>query len=291
MSGKPEMVVDARASLGEGSIWDARTGKLYWDDAYACEVHQFDPATGHDRAWKVGEPIGCIVPRAAGGLVLAVRTGFMAFDPATGRTRLIAAPKEHNPRNQFNDGKCDPAGRFWAGSNESDAGEPGSLYRLDADLSTHLILGGIKISNGIVWSFDRKTMYYIDSDVYKIEAFDYDHPSGNISNRRTVAPVPKDMGVADGATMDTEGKLWVAHWDGWCVARWNPVTGELMEKVAMPVQRPTSVAFGGPGLETLFVTSARTGLEEKALASQPQAGGLFAFKPGVRGLPAFEFAG
>ncbi len=286
----PELVLDARSVLGEGAIWDAKKGVLYWVDIDAGLVHVFDPASGRDVSISVGQPVGTVVPRARGGLMLAVRDGFMSLDQGTGETALEAAPPGHEPAHRFNDGKCDPAGRFWAGTMESPAGK-GALFRLDTDLSVHRMADGIAIANGLAWGPDGKTMYYIDTATRRIDVFDYDNASGAIGNRRPVATVPEEHGLPDGMTIDDEGMLWVAHWDGWCVCRWDPRSGKLVRKVEMPVQRPTSCAFGGPDFDVLYVTSATVELEAAALAEQPQAGGIFAFRPGVGGLPALEFKG
>jgi sugar lactone lactonase YvrE len=285
-----ELVLDARSVLGEGAIWDEEKQVLYWVDIDPGLVHVYDPATRKNRTLQVGQPVGTVVPRASGGLMLAVRDGFMSLNLETGRTELVAIPSGHNPENKFNDGKCDPAGRFWAGTKETPS-RKGALFRLDRDLSVHQMVDGVGCSNGLAWSLDKKTMYYIDSPTMKIEGFDYDLVTGAISNRRTMVSVAEEYGVPDGMTIDAEGKLWVAHWDGWCVCRWDPTTGKLIQKVRLPVARPTSCAFGGPELDILYITSVTTELDPAALAKQPRAGGLFRFNSGVRGLPAFSFVG
>jgi sugar lactone lactonase YvrE len=290
MADSLELILDARSVVGEGAIWDEEKQVLFWVDMFPGLVHVYDPASGKDHSMRVGQPVGTVVPRASGGLMLAVRDGFMSLDPESGRTELVAAPPGHEPENLFNDGKCDPAGRFWAGTKEAPA-RKGALFRLDRDLSVHRMLGDIACSNGLAWSLDKKTMYYIDSVTMKIEAFQYEIMTGVISNRRTVVSVAKEHGIPDGMTIDAEGKLWVAHWDGWCVCRWDPPTGDLIRKVRLPVARPTSCAFGGPMLDTLYITSATFELNAATLEKQPSAGGLFRFKPGARGLPAFSFRG
>jgi sugar lactone lactonase YvrE len=168
---------------------------------------------------------------------------------------------------------------------------PGKLYRLDADGSMHVMLRGVSTSNGIAWSLDRRTLYYIDTPLLRVDAFDYDDATGAIANRRTVITVPPGIGRPDGSTLDAEGMLWVARWEGWGVTRWNPRTGELLQSIRLPVARVTSCAFGGPGLDTLYVTTARNGLTPEQLAAQPFAGGLFQMKPGVCGLRAPAYAG
>jgi sugar lactone lactonase YvrE len=285
-----ELVLDAHSVVGEGAIWDEKRQVLYWVDIEQGFVHVYDPTTGKDRSIQVGQPVGTVVPRTSGGLMLAVRDGFMSLDPDTGKTSMLATPRDHNPENRFNDGKCDPAGRFWAGTMETPT-RKGALFRLDPDLSVHQILDGIACSNGLAWSLDRKTMYYIDTMTRRIDAFDYELMTGAISNRRAAVTVSEEHGLPDGMTMDVEGKLWVAHWDGWCVCRWDLITGQLLQKVRLPVAQPSSCAFGGAALDTLYVTSATIELDATALMTQPEAGGLFKFNPGVRGLPAQSFGG
>ncbi|MGO9643408.1 MAG: SMP-30/gluconolactonase/LRE family protein [Candidatus Bathyarchaeia archaeon] len=285
-----DLVLDARAILGEGAIWDHKRQVLYWIDIDPGLVHVYDPTTRKDRSISVGQTVGTVVPRKSGGLMLAVRTGFMSLDPETAKTSLIAKPHDHNPENRFNDGKCDPAGRFWAGTMETET-RKGALFRLDIDLSVHRILDNVGCSNGITWTLDKKTMYYIDTNTAGIDAFDYDNTTGTISNRHTVVKVPETYGLPDGMSMDIDEKLWVAHWQGGCVCRWDPTTGRLLRKIQLPATLTTSCAFGGSDLDTLYVTSATTGLDATTLAKQPKAGGLFAVNPGVKGLPALFFEG
>ncbi len=288
-----ELVLDARALLGEGPIWDVRRQALYWVDIAGGKVHIFDPTTGQDRAIDVGQPVGTIVPRRNGGALVALRDGFAALDLETGALTMIADPEAHLPQNRFNDGKCDPAGRFWAGTMRlaEDRTGAGSLYRLDPDLTVHKMWSNITVANGIAWSHDATTMYYIDTPTRMVVAFEYDLATGAIANPKPVISTPDGPGFPDGMTIDAEGMLWVAYWDGWRVVRWDPATGEALAVIELPVQRPTAPWFGGPDLDVLYITSARVGLSEEALQQQPHAGGLFAARPGVRGVPAFEFAG
>lgn len=287
-----ELILDAKARLGEGPTWDARAGRLVWVDIENGLVHFFDPGTGQDRAIAVGQMVGCAVPRAAGGLVLGAQQGFATLDPETEALTLIAQPEAHLPENRINDGKCDPAGRLLAGTMAlSLAPRVGSLYRLDRDLSVHRLLEGITVSNGLAWSADSRTLYYIDTGTRAIAAFDYDVSAGALSNRRVVARVPPELGYPDGMAIDEEGCLWVGHWDGWSVCRWDPATGQVRQRVPVPVARVTSCAFGGPNLDDLYITTAWTGLTEVQRAEQPLAGGLFRCRPGVCGAAAVPFAG
>ena len=287
-----ELLVDEHALVGEGPLWDEEEQVLYWVDILNSKLFIYDPASGENRTLDVGQHVGTVVTRASGGLMLAVREGFASFDLETQELTLIANPEAHVTGNRFNDGKCDPAGRFWAGTmayeNPKDSG---SLYRLDTDLSVHRMFGGVAISNGIVWSLNHSTMYYIDTLRKNVRAWDYDNETGDIANERVVIDVPEEAGMPDGMAIDSEGMLWVAHYGGARVSRWNPGSGELLEEIPLPVTQVTACAFGGPDLATLFITSAAQELDAAELARQPLAGGLFAIETPYRGVPSFRFGG
>jgi sugar lactone lactonase YvrE len=196
------------------------------------------------------------------------------------------------PGNQFNDGKCDPAGRFWAGTVDfTDFERLGNLYRLDPDLSVHRMLEGVQISNGIAWTLDGTEMYYIDSRLHRVDAFDCDLETGEIENRRVAFHIPEEMGLPDGMTIDGEGMLWIALFKGSRVSRWDPFESRLLQTVDLPVSNVTSCAFDGENLDQLYITTARRWLNAEQLEKQPLAGGLFRAYVGVTGVPAFEFAG
>lgn len=271
-------------------MWDHRAQVLYWVDIEGERIHVFDPATSSDRAVDVGEMVGCVALRRSGGVVAALKRGFAGVDLDTGAVSLLATPEAHLPGHRFNDGRCDPRGRFWAGTMAID-GSPGagSLLRLDPDGTVHRILEGTTISNGLAWSADGATLYYIDTGGQAIQAFDFDLETGGVSRGRAVVDVPAELGRPDGMAIDVEGMLWVALWDGGLVTRWDPTSGALLDRVTVPVSRPTSCAFGGPSLEDLYITSARSGLGAGTLEAQPLAGGLFRARVGVRGVPEFEF--
>ncbi|HKE98640.1 MAG TPA: SMP-30/gluconolactonase/LRE family protein [Actinomycetes bacterium] len=272
-----EVVVDARARLGEGPAWDARSGELIWVDILAGRVHRFDPASGADRFVEVGRHVGVAVPRAAGGLLLAVRGGFAVLGD-DGTLAPVADVEADRPGNRMNDGKCDPRGRLWAGTVADDERPgAGALYRLDPDRSVHRMLGGVSISNGLAWSADGATMYYVDSPSQGVDAFDYDPGSGAIARRRRVVSIPRRDGTPDGMAIDDDGCLWVALWGGGRVRRHTP-DGRPDAQVELPASQVTSCAFGGPDRGDLYVTSAARGL-----AGEPLAGALFRCRPGVRG--------
>jgi sugar lactone lactonase YvrE len=287
-----ELVVDARAELGEGPVWDCVLKRLYWVDIEGRTLHIYQPGGEADRAFSVGCRAGAVVPRAAGNLVLATEYGFEQFDLETGQRTRWADPEEHLPNNRFNDGKCDPRGRFWAGTMSMvGQAKAGSLYVLETDHCVRHVLGSVTTSNGLDWSPDRSTMYYIDTPTMIVRAFDYDADRGTITAERTVVRIPEGVGRPDGMTVDAEGMLWVAHWDGGRITRWNPTSGQLLATVLLPADRVTSCTFGGDRLDTLFVTTARHGLTPAQLDEQPHAGGLFALRPSVCGLPGSQYGG
>ena len=290
-TGEVDTVLAAAAHLGEGPVWDPVADALVWVDLLAGMVHRYQPSTGRDIAVGVGQPVGAAVPRASGGLALAVRDGFGFLD-AGGGFELVASVEAGVRSNRMNDGKCDAAGRFWAGTMDEvhSRAKAGALYRLDPSLDVSRVVDGVTISNGLDWSPDGTTMYYIDTPTQGVDAFDFDPDAGTISNRRRIIDIDPEDGAPDGMAVDAEGYLWVALWDGWGLRRYAP-GGSLDRSVRMPAGRITSCAFGGPDLGDLYITSARRGLTRAQLTEQPLAGSLFHLRPGVQGLPAHAFSG
>src|SRR5690606_21738468 len=256
-------------------------------------IYIYNPKTREERYLQLDAMVGTVVVRARGGLVAALENGFAFVDEETGKVEPIADPEADKPENRLNDGKCDPAGRLWAGTMaRSGQGKNGALYTLETDGRTVVRkLDGVGISNGICWSLDHKTMYYVDSPTRQVVAFDYDKQTGAIANRRVVVEISPEEGVPDGMTIDERGYLWIALWDGWAVVCHDPATGTRHAKVELPAARITSCAFGGDDLGDLYITSARSGLSAEALARQPDAGGLFCTRVGVRGVPSFAYQG
>lgn len=283
-----ELVLDAKAALGEGPVWDDVAGVLYWVDIDRSEVHRFDPATGEDLAVDVGEPVGAVALRAGGGLMLAKKSGFAALGEWGAALSPFAAVEPDRPETRMNDGACDTGGRFWAGTMHVDLERGhGSLYRLDPDGTVTCMVTDVSISNGIAWSLDDATMYYIDTPTCGIDAFDFDADSGTISNRRCIVQIDPTDGAPDGLVVDAAGCLWVGLWEGWAVRRYG-TDGELLGVVDVPVARVTKCAFGGPDLDELYVTTAAP---ENADLTQPHAGGVFRAHTGIRGVPTQTFAG
>lgn len=292
MDGKLEMILNVGAIVGEGSSWDEDNHLLYWIDIDGKKVHIYDPTARTDKEIKLDQYIGAIVPRRSGNAVVAMHNGFYFLDLEEGQLNFISDPESDKPNNRFNDGKCDIHGRFLAGTMPLDEKDPvGSLYCLEIDHSVRKLIGDVTISNGIAWSPDSKIMYYIDTRTKRVDAFDYDVKSGNISNRRTVVQIPENVGGPDGMTSDSEGMIWVAHWGGWQVSRWNPYTGKQIGTIHVPVERVSSCVFGGTNLDELYITTARRGLNADELKKQPDAGGVFRIAVGIKGMPTYKYAG
>ena len=231
---------------------------------------------------------GCLAPSRNGDLIVAARASLLTLEPATGKSKILATVAEP-ANNRFNDGKCDPAGRFLAGSMNMDEKTPsGALYSFDGRTVTRL-LTGIRISNGLAWSPDHKTLYYIDTPTREVKAFDYNLSTGQIAEPRVVIRVPEALGWPDGMTSDTDGNLWIAMWSGASITRWNPQNGKLLEQISLPAKNVTSCAFGGENLDELYITSARKGLEEADLTAYRYSGSLMRVKTKVQGMPTFEF--
>jgi sugar lactone lactonase YvrE len=281
-----ELVLDAHAELGEGPVWDDRTGALVWVDIMAGRVHLFDPAGGADRVIAAGRPVGAVALRASGGYVLARDDGFAVT--GEGEVELLAPVEVDVATNRMNDGACDSRGRFWAGTMHLDCVTcTGSLYRLEVDHSVTRVLSGVTISNGIGWSPDDRTMYFVDTPTGGVDAFDYEPEAGTIENRRRLVTIEAGAGTPDGLTVDAEGTVWVALWGGSSVRRYA-ADGALLGDVSLPVTNVTKPAFGGAELDDLYITTAAP---DRPGDDEPHAGGLFRVRPGVRGLPAARYRG
>ena len=282
MTTQPTRVQAPVCTLGEGPVWDAGDQALYWVDVPEGRVHRM-AADGSLSSWDTGQPVGAVVPRASGGLVVAVRDGFMALGPASGKLTTLAEVEQDRPENRMNYGACDRAGRFYAGTMADDERpEAGALYRLDPDLSVTRLLAGVGISNGIGWSPDDRLMYYIDSHAHRVDVFDYDPATGAIDGRRPFAAVGQGGVVPDGLTVDADGGVWVAVWGGYAVLRHDP-GGQVLEALDLPAARVSSCVFGGPDLDRLYITT--------AAGPGESAGALFVCEPGVTGQPSHPFRG
>ena len=273
-----------RSQWGEGAIW--WQGALYYVDIEAHLVIRFDPLTGEEQSWNVGQRVGTVVPRAQGGLLCAGDHGFFFLDPSTGEITAIADPEPEKNNNRFNDGKCSPDGAFFAGtiSLVKQTGDA-RLYRLGADLSVSAAYGPVTNSNGIVWSSDGKTVYYIDTPRREILAFDY--RDGNLLNERSVVSTTAIDASPDGMCIDENDNLWVAFCHGACVINYDPKTRQELRRIDLPCLETTSCAFGGDDLSDLYVT---TGIHKSV--QEEHGGRLFVIKGlGVKGQAAHAFTG
>jgi sugar lactone lactonase YvrE len=284
-------VLDARALLGECPVWSGAEQALYWVDINAPALNRFDPATGSNTAWPMPEAIGCFALRMRGGFVVALRDGFW-FVSADGRLERKVADAPYDPaHHRFNDGRCDPQGRFLAGTmNERRDANSAALVRLDPDFRVTEVLDDIMISNGLAFSPDGRTMYHTDTPTRIVHAYDYDAATGVPSRRRVLARWSGETERPDGAAVDAEGCYWTALYRSGRVLRIAP-TGETLLDLPVPAMGTTMCAFGGADLCTLYVTSARTGRDPDELARLPHSGGLFALEVDVPGLPSTPFSG
>ena len=290
---KIECVVDSRSELGEGAVWDVADQALWWVDIYGHKIHRFTPETGTNDGWDFGERVGCLTRRDRGGLIVAAESGFYTFDPDTGDKTAITDPEPNIEGNRFNDGGTDRQGRFWAGTMRDDGIKKpqGSFYRMDPDLNVTAMMDGFYTTNGCAFSPDGATMYVAEShaEIRTIWAFDYDTASGTPMNRRVFVDTHDFAGRPDGGTVDSDGCYWMAGVGGWQVMRFTP-DGKVDRVIDMPVEKPTKPMWGGPNLDTLYVTSLKQGLDPKR--PQPQAGSLFAITGlGNSGVPEVRFSG
>ncbi len=286
-----QCVQQANAILAEGPSWSSTEGVLYWVDIHRPAIFRFNPLLGQTGHWPMPRQIGCAAPAQSGRLVFGDSDGFGFLDLATGAITPIADTEKDLPNNRFNDGKVDRRGRFWAGTIDSSfRNATGSLYRLDPNGSVHRMASGFVCSNGLGWSPDDRIMYFTDSIARTIWAYEFDPQAGTLGGRRVFASFPENDGVPDGLTVDAEGFVWSAIWDGWRILRFAP-DGTTDRVIRMPVQRPSSCMFGGPDLRTLYVTSACVELSWNALKAGPLAGALFALKTDVPGLEEMPFGG
>ena len=284
--------LEAHADLGEGPRWHATEQRLYWVDIHAHELHRFDPASGRDEMRRFDAPVGCFAFRAQGGLILAMKDGLASLDDWTAEPipfgEQILAGK---PDLRFNDGRTDPAGRFWVGTvNTAKSAQDAALYRVDPDGAIAFVEGDMLTCNGAAFSADGGAFRHADTPSHALRGYDVDPATGALSGRHIVHQFEMGKGRPDGGSFDAEGCYWSALFDGGRVVRLSP-KGEILQTVLLPVSRPTMIAFGGADRRTAYVTAARAGLSAADLADQPQAGAIFSFPVDVPGVPEFPFTG
>ena len=292
MAFQVDCVVKGTDRLGECPIWCDRENVLWWVDSRGPSLKRWNPGDGEVRNTVLPSAVGSVAFRERSAeMIAALQTGIHFFEPSSGVLHVIAQPESHLPENRFNDGRCDRAGRFWAGTmSDAKRESTGSLYRLSADHSCTHIRGDVIVPNSIAWSPDNKTMYFADTYRQVIRAFDFDLASGEVSNERVFADTTGHPGRPDGSCVDADGGLWNAEYGGWRLVRYTPA-GRIDREIPMPVANPTCCCFGGPDLDTLYVTTATQRLTPEELSKQPLAGSVLAVRPGVKGLPEARYAG
>nr|XP_055068868.1 regucalcin isoform X1 [Misgurnus anguillicaudatus] len=295
---KVQCVIKEKNEIGESPVWEEKDSSLVYVDITGQKVSRWSSLTGQIESIATENLVGSVVPRKAGGYVIAEGTRFAFVDWVKRSFSTVAHLDKEKPNTRFNDGKVDPAGRFFAGTMGLELRpavverKQGSLYSLHPDHSVVHHFDQVDISNGLDWSLDHRVFYYIDSLAYKVEAFDYNIQTGSLSNRRVVYKVEQDDGIPDGMCIDAEGKLWVACYNGGRVLRIDPQTGTQLQTVKLPVQKTTSCCFGGKDYSDLYVTSAYKGMDENALPKEPEAGCIFKVTGlGVKGIPPYSYTG
>ena len=289
---KPVKVAfEIQSKLGEGAFWDHEQQRLFWIDIEGKKVHIYNPGNQKNKTYDMPSRVGTVVPANKTEAVVALEDGIYMLHLKTGELSGLSDVESDMPENRFNDGKCDPNGNLWVGSMHlKQSGPHANLYKVEGNGTATKMLDSVTISNGIVWSGNKKTMYYIDTPTGHIRAFDFDADSSTISNERIAVVIDESVGFGDGMAIDSEDKLWVALWNGDAVARFDPLTGKLMEKIQIPAHNVTSCSFGGPDLKTLYVTSSSLDMTEEEKKKYPMAGSLFEVDMSVKGVRGNYFS-
>lgn len=278
------------SKLGEGALWNYKTQEFYWVDIEGKTLNIYNPKTKTNKVIKTPSRVGTVVPYTKQQAVVALEDGIYEINLDNGKLNQISDIEASMTENRFNDGKCDPQGNFWVGSMHLKESSPkASLYKVAPNGTTTKMIDSVTISNGIVWSKDAKTMYYIDTPTKTIKSYDYDIKTSTISNEKVAVNVPESLGYPDGMTIDQNDMLWVALWNGNAVAQFNPKTGKLISKIEVPAHNVTSCAFGGKNLDVLYITTSTNDMTNEEREKYPLAGSIFKYKPEAKGRPAFFF--
>ncbi len=287
---KAALLYEIPAQLGEGAFWNHETGILYWVDIEGRKLHLFDPKKKTDKSFPTPSRIGTVVPQNKDIAIVALENGIYKINTNNGALELLSDVEANMTENRFNDGKCDPNGNLWVGSMHLEQSKPNArLYKVESSGKTTPMLDHVTISNGIVWTQDKKTMYYIDTPTRKIRAFDFNPENSTISNERVAVEVSESLGSPDGMAIDEHDKLWVGMWNGNAVLCFDPKTGTVIDKIDVPAHNVTSCAFGGKDLDLLYITTASIDMTSEEKKQFPLAGSLFVAEPGVKGVKSSLF--
>lgn len=277
-------------TLGEGPCWDAELKRFYWVDIEGHTLWWYDEREDEISSFEVGKQVGFVIPKVTDGVVLGLKDGIYEWDEINRDLKKIVELDDPDGQLRFNDGKADPYGRIFAGTlHLEDKENQATLYRVDRDGTTTTLMDELTLSNGLTWSPDHSVFYHIDTPTETIRQYDFDLKAGTLSNGKVVIDFADEDGFPDGMTSDTEGCLWIAHYAGSKVSRWNPSTGEKLLEVHVPAPNVTSCAFIGDGLNRLAITTAREGMDEEALAEYPDAGSVFIIDTEVKGMALYRF--
>ncbi|SDB21554.1 Sugar lactone lactonase YvrE [Flavobacteriaceae bacterium MAR_2010_188] len=285
-----ELEYEIKSTKGEGAFWNHKSNELFWVDIDGKKVNIYNPQTKTNKSIPTPSMVGTLVPKSDIEVVVALEDGIYILNTENSQFTLLTNIEKEIPTNRFNDGKADPAGRLWVGSMAfNEQKHAARLYMVDQEGRVEEKIDSITISNGIAWSKDNSKMYYIDTPTAKVKVFDYNNSTGEISNEKVAVEVPNSLGYPDGMTIDEEGMLWVAMWNGNAVYRFDPNTGETLQKIEVPAHNVTSCAFGGNNLETLYITSATVDMKDEEHQKYPLAGSVFRVVPGVKGVKSSFF--
>jgi sugar lactone lactonase YvrE len=284
------LALEIDAQLGEGAFWNHTTGELFWVDILEKKLYRYHPESQTNVGYDMPSYIGTVVPQTDSTAVVALTDGIYIKNMNNGSLTLLSNIEADQPNTRFNDGKADPKGNLWVGSMDLEEKNPNSkLYRVSPQGEAEIMLDSITISNGLVWNQKADTFYYIDTPTLKVRAFDYNADTQTISKPRTAVLVPEPLGFPDGMAIDADDKIWVALWNGNAVVRFDPLTGEVLQKIEVPAHNVTSCAFGGPDLDILYITTASIDMTEEEHRTYPLAGSIFKVIPGVKGVPTATF--
>lgn len=276
--------------LGEGPMWHTGRKSFFWVDIDGKAIYEYNYQNGDVQTWQLQQRVSLVVENKNGLLVLGTEHGLLSFDLQTTIIKPLLNIEKDNSATRSNDGGCDAAGRLWIGTMAKDfTPNAGSLYCIDKDFSISKKISGLTIPNGLVWSLDNKRMYFIDTPTRCVRSFLFNIETGDIQFEKVIIEIDEQIGMPDGMTIDEEGMLWIAHWNGFGVYRWNPLNGKLLDKISLPVPQVSSCVFGGENLDQLFITTARENMSEADLLKYPDSGNVFISETKVKGVPANKF--